>query len=93
MATPNNKVWNIPDEDGLYHVGDILYDEPRFKQIFGTKEERIMNRNALSDPKYRWPKGVLSFVFTEDVGEEARSEIRKYVTKFNDVMKGCVNIK
>ena len=93
MDTPSHKIWNMPDEDGLYHVGDILYDEARFKQIFGNETERIMNRNAIADPKYRWPNGELPFIFTDQVSESAREEIRHYISRFNKDMAGCVNIK
>ena len=93
MATPSHKVWNMPDEDGLFHVGDILYDEARFKQIFGNKTERFMNRNALANPRYRWPNGEVPFIFSDEVSNEAREEIRHYVSKFNKDMTGCVNIK
>ena len=93
MDTPSHKIWNMPDEDGLYHVGDILYDEARFKQIYGNKTERLMNRNAIADPKYRWPNGELPFIFTDQVSESAREEIRHYISRFNKDMAGCVNIK
>ena len=93
MDTPSDKVWNMPDEDGLYHVGDILYDEARFKQIFGNKTERLMNRNALANPRYRWPNSEVPFIFSDEVSNEAREEIRHYVSKFNKVLNGCVNIK
>ena len=93
MDTPSHKVWNMPDEDGLYHVGDILYDEARFKQIFGNKTERLMNRNAIANPKYRWPNGEVPFIFSDEVSKEAREEIRHYVSKFNKDLTGCVNIK
>ena len=93
MDTPSHKIWNMPDEDGLYHVGDILYDEARFKQIYGNETERLMNRNAIADPKYRWPNGELPFIFTDQVSESAREEIRHYISRFNKDMAGCVNIK
>ena len=93
MDTPSHKIWNMPDEDGLYHVGDVLYDEARFKQIYGNETERLMNRNAIADPKYRWPNGELPFIFTDQVSENAREEIRHYISRFNKDMGGCVNIK
>ena len=93
MDTPSHKYWNMPDEDGFYHVGDILYDEARFKQIYGNETERLMNRNAIADPKYRWPNGELPFIFTDQVSESAREEIRHYISRFNKDMAGCVNIK
>ena len=93
MDTPSHKIWNMPDEDGLYHVGDILYDEARFKQIFGNETERLMNRNAIADPKYRWPKGELPFIFTDQVSDEARVDIRKYVSDLNKQLTGCLIIK
>ena len=93
MDTPSHKIWNMPDEDGLYHVGDILYDEARFKQIFGNETERLMNRNAIADPKYRWPKGELPFIFTDQVSDEARVDIRKYVSDLNKQLAGCLKIK
>ena len=93
MDTPNHKVWNMPDEDGLYHVGDILYDEARFKQIYGNKTERLMNRNAIADSKYRWPNGEVPYIFTDQVSEDAREEIRYATSRFNKDMAGCVNIK
>ena len=93
MDTPSHKIWNMPDEDGLYHVGDILYDEARFKQIFGNETERLMNRNAIADPKYRWPNGELPFIFTDQVSDEARVDIRKYVSDLNKQLTGCLIIK
>ena len=93
MDTPSHKIWNMPDEDGLYHVGDILYDEARFKQIFGNETERLMNRNAIADPKYRWPNGELPFIFTDQVSDEARVDIRKYVSDLNKQLAGCLKIK
>ena len=93
MDTPSHKVWNLPDEDGLYHVGDILYDEARFKQIYGNKTEKLMNRNAIADPKYRWPNGELPFIFSDQVSDDAREEIRHYVSRFNKDLAGCVKIK
>ena len=93
MDTPSHKIWNMPDEDGLYHVGDILYDEARFKQIYGNKTERLMNRNAIADPKYRWPNGELPFIFTDQVSDEARVDIRKYVSDLNKQLAGCLKIK
>ena len=93
MDTPSHKVWNIPDEDGLYHVGDILYDEARFKQIYGNETEQLMNRNAIADSKYRWPNGEVPYIFTDQVSEDAREEIRYATSRFNKDMAGCVNIK
>ena len=93
MDTPSHKIWNVPDEDGLYHVGDILYDEARFKQIFGNETDRLMNRNAIADPKYRWPNGELPFIFTDQVSDEARVDIRKYVSDLNKQLAGCLKIK
>ena len=93
MDTPSHKIWNMPDEDGLYHVGDILYDEARFKQIFGNETERIMNRNAIADPKYRWPNGEVPFIFSEEVTDEARVDIRKYVSDLNKQLAECLSIK
>ena len=93
MDTPGHKIWNMPDEDGLYHVGDILYDEARFKQIFGNETERIMNRNAIADPKYRWPNGEVPFIFSEEVTDEARVDIRKYVSDLNKQLAECLSIK
>ena len=93
MDTPSHKIWNMPDEDGLYHVGDILYDEARFKQIFGNETERLMNRNAIADPKYCWPNGELPFIFTDQVSDEARVDIRKYVSDLNKQLAGCLKIK
>ena len=93
MDTPSHKVWNIPDENGLYHVGDILYDEARFKQIYGNATERLMNRNAIADSKYRWPNGEVPYIFTDQVSEDAREEIRYATSRFNKDMAGCVNIK
>ena len=93
MDTPSHKIWNMPDEDGLYHVGDILYDEARFKQIFGNETDRLMNRNAIADPKYRWPNGELPFIFTDQVSDEARVDIRKYVSDLNKQLAGCLKIK
>ena len=93
MDTPSHKVWNMPDVDGLYHVGDILYDEARFKQIYGNVTERLLNRNAIADSKYRWPNGEVPYIFTDQVSEDAREEIRYATSRFNKDMAGCVNIK
>ena len=93
MDTPSHKVWNMPDEDGLYHVGDILYDKARFKQIYGNETERHMNRNAMADSRYRWPNGEVPYIFTDQVSEDAREEIRHTISRFNKDMAGCVSIK
>ena len=102
MALPHKKIqtnpepdlpWNQPDENGFYHIDDMLLNEFQFKQQFGsTEEENAQTRNAIADEMLKWPNGQLKFFFMDSVTDAQKQQVRSAYTKFNSIFEGCLKI-
>ena len=103
MSLPHNKKiqtnpesdlpWNQPDDNGFYHIDDMLLNEFQFKQQFGsTEEETAQTRNAIANEMLKWPNGELKFFFMDSVTDTQKQQVRSAYAKFNSIFEGCLKI-
>ena len=86
----------VPDENGLYRMGDMILDENQMKLFVGTEEEKEMAARQAVEKKWnRWSNNVMPYKIDSSVGWH-NVEIRKIksaIKELNDALANCFEIR
>ena len=78
------------DENGLYHIGDMMLTKDQLNQHFGA---RYVHYQARGNESYRWPNGVIPYDFSPDISKRNRKFIRRAIQDMNNKLAGCIKIR
>ena len=70
------------------HDGDMILTDEQIKFFFGDGDG--ITQHILSDPRRRWPKGILPYVIDHGFDRNGINDIKKAVEEFNT--KTCIKL-
>ena len=87
---------DVPDENGLYRMDDMLLEEHQMKLFVGTEEEKEMaTRQAVAKKWNKWSNNVMPYQIDSSVGYnsvEIRA-IKGAIKELNDALANCFEIR
>ena len=78
------------DENGLYHIGDMMLTKDQLNQLFGPG---IVELQARGNESYRWPNGIIPYDFSPIISKKDRKFIRNAIQDMNNKLAGCIKIR
>ena len=79
------------DENGLYHIGDMMLTKDQLNQLFGGLS--YVPLQARGNESYRWPNGIIPYDFSPIISKKDRKLIRNAIQDMNNKLAGCVYIR
>ena len=85
-----------PDEDCLYAIGDMILSKTQLNEALG-----LSTRSGISGAYYRWPDGIIPYKFHPFFSRDSykggpndadKYTVKKAIQRFNNEMKGCLEI-
>ena len=87
-----SNIQNIaPDENGFYLIDDVMLTKEQLK-LFRFNPQSVTVQ-AIAYEQFRWPNGVVPYVFSANVTKDKRKIIRESIQDMNNRLAGCVKIK
>ena len=81
------------DENGFYHIDDMNLTREQLTRFYGFPGFRF--RSGRKESHYKWKDGIVPYEIdsTSDYDHKHYQRIKRSVKKFNNIMKGCLNIR
>ena len=87
-----SNIQNIaPDENGFYLIDDVMLTKEQLK-LFRFNPQSVTVQ-AIEYEQFRWPNGVVPYVFSANVTKDKRKIIRDRIQDMNNRLAGCIRIR